>query len=184
MTCGKIDFACTRCGLSKRRTQVVPGTGPCSSPIVFIGEAPGREEDLKGEPFVGRGGKLLGKVLKEAGVDRSEIFICNLVMCRPPGNRRPRKDEIETCSQFLESELRTVRPKVVCALGQTVANRLLDNREKMAELVKKDRTVNIVGKDVRLFVAYHPAACLYQRKNIGSFRKSIEASLRAAKLVR
>jgi len=184
MTCGKIDFACTRCRLSKGRTQVVPGTGPCSSPIVFIGEAPGREEDLKGEPFVGRGGKLLDKILKEAGVDRSEIFICNLVMCRPPGNRRPRKDEIETCSQFLESELRTVRPKVVCALGQTVANRLLDNKEKMAELVKKDRTVNLVGKDVRLFVAYHPAACLYQRKNIGSFRRSIEASLRAAKLRR
>lgn len=184
MICGRIDLACTRCRLSKGRTQVVPGTGPCSSPIVFIGEAPGKEEDLKGEPFVGRGGKLLDKVLNEAGVDRSEVFICNLVKCRPPGNRRPRKDEIETCSQFLESELKAVKPKVVCALGQTVANRLLDNRERMAELVKKDRTVNVVGMEVHLFVSYHPAACLYQRKNMGSFRKSIEGSLRAAKLIR
>jgi len=184
MTCGKINFACTRCRLSKGRTQVVPGTGRCSSPIVFIGEAPGREEDLKGEPFVGRGGKLLDKVLKEAGVDRSEVFICNLVRCRPPDNRRPRKDEIEACSRFLESELETVKPKVVCALGQTVANHLLGNKERMAELVRKNRTVNLGSADVRLFVAYHPAACLYQRKNIGSFKKSIGASLRAAKLKR
>ena len=184
MTCGKIDFACTRCRLSKGRTQVVPGTGPCTSPIVFIGEAPGRKEDLKGEPFVGRGGKLLDRVLKDLGVDRTQVFICNLVKCRPPNNRRPRKDETEACSLFLESELKTIRPKVVCALGQTVANYLLDNRERMAELVKKDRVVSLAGADVRFFVAYHPAACLYQRKNIRSFRKSIEASLRAAKLKR
>lgn len=184
MTCGKIDFACTRCRLSQRRTQVVPGTGRCSSPIVFIGEAPGREEDIKGEPFVGRGGKLLDKVLKEAGVDRSEVFISNLVKCRPPDNRRPRKDEIEICSRFLESELETIKPKVICALGQTVANRLLGNKERMAELVRKDGVVSLGGLDVRLFVAYHPAACLYQRKNIRSFRRSIEASLRAAKLKR
>jgi len=182
MTCGKIDLACSRCRLSRGRTQVVPGIGPCTSPIVFIGEAPGREEDLKGEPFVGRGGKLLDKVLSEFGVDRSKVFISNLAKCRPPGNRRPRKDEIEACSRFLESELETVKPKVVCALGQTVANRLLGNKERMAELVKKDRLVNLGGVDVRLFVAYHPAACLYQRKNLSSFRKSIETSLRAAKL--
>ena len=163
---------------------MVPGIGPCTSPIVFIGEAPGREEDLKGEPFVGRGGKLLDKVLSEFGVDRPKVFVSNLVKCRPPDNRRPRKDEIETCSRFLESELETVRPKVVCALGQTVANRLLGNKETMAELVKKDRFVNLGGVDVRLFVAYHPAACLYQRKNLSSFRKSIEASLEAAKLKR
>lgn len=184
MTCGKIDFACRRCRLSKGRTQVVPGVGPCSSPIVFIGEAPGREEDLGGEPFVGRGGRLLDKVLKDVGVDRSEVFISNLVKCRPPGNRRPRKDEIEACSRFLESELKTVGPSVVCALGQTAASRLLGHKGRMADLIKGERRVSIGGADVRLFVAYHPAACLYQRRNLGSFRKSIEASLRAAKLMR
>ena len=183
MTCGKIDFGCTKCRLSKGRTRVVPGTGPCTSPIVFIGEAPGREEDLKGEPFVGRGGKLLDEVLKDAGVDRSEVYVSNLVKCRPPDNRRPRKDEIETCSQYLESEMKAVRPKIVCALGQTVAKCLLDSGEKMSDLVKKERKIIIGEREVRLFVAYHPAACLYQRKNTSSFRKSIEASLRAARLI-
>ena len=184
MTCGSIDFACTRCRLSKGRTQVVPGTGPCSSPIVFIGEAPGREEDLKGEPFVGRGGKLLDKVLTDAGADRSKVFICNLVKCRPPGNRRPRKDEIEACSRFLKSELKAVRPRVVCALGQTVATSLLNRKEKMSDLVKKSFDANVAGIDVQVFVAYHPAACLYQKKNNGSFRKNVEGSLKAARLTR
>jgi len=105
------------------------------------------------------------------------------VKCRPPNNRRPRKDEIDSCSEFLESEIRTIRPKVVCALGQTVAKRLLDSREKMSDLVKKERRITIGESEVRLFVAYHPAACLYQRKNTISFRRSIVASLRAAKLM-
>ena len=181
MTCGKIDFACKRCRLSKGRTQVVPGVGSCKSAIVFIGEAPGKDEDLKGEPFVGRAGRLLTDVLKDAGVDRSEVFICNLVKCRPPGNRRPRKDEITACSSYLESELGTVKPTVVCALGQTVANHLLGNKMKMEELVKRERRVNLAGKEVRFFVAYHPAAILYQRKNLGIFMKSIRASLKAVK---
>jgi len=184
MTCGKIDFACTRCRLSKSRTRVVPGVGSCSSPIVFIGEAPGREEDLEGEPFVGRGGRLLDKAFKDAGIDRSDVFISNIVKCRPPGNRRPRKDEIEACSRFLESELKAVRPRVICALGQTVVTSLLNKKGKMAELVKTNMALNVAGIDVRLFVSYHPAACLYQRKNFESFRKSIEASLKAANLGR
>ena len=182
MTCGDIDFKCTRCRLSRGRTQVVPGTGPCTSRIVFIGEAPGREEDLKGEPFVGRGGRLLNDAIKEAGSDRSEVFICNLVKCRPPGNRRPRKDEIEACSRFLRSELEAVRPKVVCALGQTVANTLMRRKGKMSDLVEESTMTTLAGIDVELYVAYHPAACLYQRRNIGSFNKSIKASLKAAKL--
>jgi DNA polymerase len=181
MTCGDIDLACTKCRLSRGRTQVVPGAGPCTSSIALIGEAPGREEDLKGEPFVGRGGKLLDKVLREAGSDRSEVFICNLVKCRPPGNRRPRKDEIEACSRFLKSELEHVRPKVVCLLGQTVVKNLLDRNDRMEDLVGTSTKANIAGVGVQVFIAYHPAACLYQRKNIVSFKKSIRASIRAAK---
>ena len=184
MTCGNIDFECRRCRLSRGRTHVVAGSGPCKCRIAFIGEAPGREEDLKGIPFVGRGGKLLDSTLKDLGVDRRRVFVCNLVKCRPPNNRRPRKDEIETCSQFLESELKTVKPKVICALGQTVANNLLGNKVKMSELVRTAKRIDLVGLDVRFFVAYHPAACLYQRKNIASFKKSISASLRAAKMMK
>jgi uracil-DNA glycosylase family 4 len=180
MTCGKIDLNCTKCRLCKGRTQVVPGAGPCSSKIVFIGEGPGKDEDIKGEPFVGRAGRVLSETLDGLGVDRSRVFITNLVKCRPPGNRRPRKDEIRTCSVYLDSEVRTVRPRVVCALGQTVANNLLGNKEKMSDLLKKDWTARIGGRDVKLIVAYHPAACLYQRKNLGAFKKSIGASLQAA----
>jgi len=182
MTCGKIDFTCRRCRLSKGRTRVVAGTGTCRSPIVFIGEAPGREEDLKGEPFVGRAGRLLDTTLQGAGAERSRVFICNLVKCRPPGNRRPRKDEIAACSRFLESELKDVRPRVVCALGQTVANSLLGNKKKMADLIKEDRRLTVAGVNVRFFVAYHPAACLYQRKNLSSFKRSIKASIDASGL--
>jgi len=180
MTCGEIDFKCTRCRLSRGRTQVVPGVGRCDSPIAFLGEAPGRDEDLKGEPFVGRGGKILDQALKEAGISRSQVFICNLVKCRPPKNRRPRKDEIETCSMFLRSELGTVRPSVVCVLGQTAANSILHNKLSMSDLICRNWTTEIGERKMKVVVAYHPAACLYQKRNLGAFKKSIRASLESA----
>jgi uracil-DNA glycosylase family 4 len=184
MSCGDIDLQCAKCRLSKKRAQVVPGVGPCSSRIVFIGEGPGKDEDTKGQPFVGRAGKVLDEALKSAGVDRSRVFITNLVKCRPPGNRRPRKDEIRTCSVYLKSELETIGPKVICALGQTVGNGLLGNREKMPVLIKGDWTVPVAGRPVKLIVAYHPAACLYQRKNTKAFRESVAKALEAAGAVR
>jgi uracil-DNA glycosylase family 4 len=180
MTCGKIDLACTRCRLSDGRTQVVPGTGPCSARVVFIGEGPGKDEDARGEPFIGRAGKVLSDALDKAGVARQDVFITNLVKCRPPGNRRPRKDEVDTCRIYLESELKTVKPAVVCALGQTVANSLLGNKESMATLMRKDWTVKLGGRSVRMIVAYHPAACLYQRRHLKTFQESIKTSLEAA----
>jgi uracil-DNA glycosylase family 4 len=184
MICGDVDLQCTKCRLSKERTQVVPGVGPCSSRIVFIGEGPGKDEDVKGQPFVGRAGKVLDEALKSAGVDRSRVFITNLVKCRPPGNRRPRKDEIRTCSAYLDSELKTIDPEVICALGQTVGNHLLGNREKMPVLIKGEWMVSVAGMDVKLIVAYHPAACLYQRKNTKPFQRSIANALEAAGAVR
>lgn len=184
MSCGKIDLQCTKCRLSKKRTQVVPGIGPCSSGIVFIGEGPGKDEDLKGQPFVGRAGKVLDEALESAGSDRSRVFITNLVKCRPPGNRRPRKDEIRTCSVYLNSELEEIDPKLICALGQTVGNNLLGNREKMPALMRGDWIVPVAGRNVKLIVAYHPAACLYQRRNTKAFRESITGALVAAGAVR
>lgn len=182
MSCGNTDLKCTRCRLSKSRTQVVPGTGPCSARIVFIGEAPGKDEDLEGEPFVGRAGKILDAALAEAGVRRDQVYIANLVKCRPPGNRRPKKDEISACSHFLESELREISPAVVCALGQTVANKLCGTRDKMSSLAGRAIECRLFGMDVRLYVNYHPAACLYQRKNLEKFKKGVKASLAAAGL--
>ena len=184
MICGDIDLRCAKCRLCRKRTQVVPGVGPCSSRIVFIGEGPGRDEDVKGQPFVGRAGKILDEALERAGTDRSNVFITNLVKCRPPGNRRPRKDEIRTCSVYLNSELKALGPKVICALGQTVGNNLLGNREKMPALMIGDWIVPVAGRDVKLIVAYHPAACLYQRKNTKAFRESIAEALEAAGTVR
>jgi len=183
MTCGKIDLRCRRCRLSEKRTQVVPGSGSCRSRIAFIGEAPGKDEDLKGMPFVGRAGRLLDRALEQAGASRNEVFICNLVKCRPPKNRRPRKDEIAACSRYLRSELQTIRPKVVVALGQTAAESFLKGRRKMLDIVGCESAITICGRRVRFFVTYHPAACLYQRKNLKAFNESIRASLRAARMV-
>lgn len=182
MSCGNTDLKCTRCRLSKSRTQVVPGTGPCNAKIVFIGEAPGKDEDLKGEPFVGRAGKILDAALAEAGVGRDQVYIANLVKCRPPGNRRPRKDEVSACARFLESELREISPVVVCALGLTVASKLCGTRGKMSHLAGKTIDCKLFGMDFRLHVNYHPAACLYQRKNLEKFKKGIKASLSVAGL--
>ncbi len=181
MSCGKVDPGCRRCRLSKSRTRVVPGTGSCRARIVFVGEAPGKDEDLKGEPFVGRAGRILDDALEASGVEREDVRITNLVKCRPPNNRRPRRDETKTCtSLYLEHELEEMRPDVVCALGQTVAKHFLGSADLMSELVGKESKIVIAGKPVRLVVAYHPAACLYQRKNLGKFRTSVRAALAAA----
>ena len=180
MTCGKTDLACTKCRLSKGRTNVVAGIGPCSSKIVFVGEAPGKDEDLRGEPFGGRAGKVLDDALRKVGADRSEVFITNLVKCRPPRNRRPRKDEINTCRVYLDSELRAVRAVVVCALGQTVANSLLGNKEKMSALMGRRWTLKLAGRETEFMVIYHPASCLYQRKNLKVFMDGVKSALETA----
>ncbi len=183
MTCGKIDFRCTKCRLSKSRTQVVPGNGPCDSRLFFIGEAPGKDEDLKGQPFVGRAGKVLNEAIERAGARRDQVFVGNLVKCRPRNNRKPRRDEIQSCSMFLESELKDVSPKIVCALGQTAANYLLNTRDTMSTLAGKETQLTIAGKKVRLFVTFHPAACLYKRKNLKRFQEDIRACLEAAGVI-
>ena len=183
MKCGRIDLACTKCRLSKGRTKVVPGDGPCDSAILFVGEAPGRDEDLSGRPFVGRGGRLLDKALERAGVAREQVRITNLVKCRPPGNRRPRKDEVSICtSLYLMGEIESVKPRVVCALGQTAAEQLAGRKVQMGASVGKEIPHSLPVKGVRLFVAYHPAACLYQRRNLDEFEKGVQAALQAAGL--
>lgn len=180
MSCGDIDLNCRRCRLSEGRRQVVPGTGPCDARIVLVGEAPGEEEDRQGRPFVGRAGRLLDSVLATAGVDRDSVYITNLVKCRPPGNRRPRKDEVSACRNQLLSELDAVDPLVIIALGHTTAASLLGAKGKMSDLAGRVMTVDLGSKSRRAVVAYHPAACLYQRKNIGSLERSIKKALAMA----
>src|SRR5262245_56013974 len=126
--------SCTSCALSKTRTTVVFGTGSARSGIVFVGEAPGANEDAQGIPFVGRSGQLLDRMLAAVGIARGDVYICNVVKCRPPGNRDPRPDEVGACAPFLRKQLTYLQPRVLCALGLHAARWLLPSKIPMAQL--------------------------------------------------
>lgn len=148
--------ACTRCDLAKSRVNAVPGFGGIETELILIGEAPGRNEDLRGEPFVGSAGKILSEALEYAGLCRSALYITNVVKCRPPNNRRPTKQEVESCRVHLEKELEIIRPKIVCVLGNTAYGSLLDG-----SAITKNRG-KILEKNGQLyFVTVHPAAVIY-----------------------
>lgn len=171
---------CTLCRLSRTRSNVVPGKGPTTASVVFIGEAPGRDEDARGEPFVGRAGKVLDRAFADLGVSREDVFITNMVKCRPPDNRRPRRDEIDACAEHLGAELAAVRPKVVCLLGLTAARGLLRIDSDMSDIEASGHEIDLCGEQVTCVVGYHPAACLYRRANYAAFLKTVERSLKMA----
>lgn len=125
---------CTRCKLSRGRTTIVFGSGDPGARLVFIGEGPGEEEDRQGKPFVGRAGQLLTKMLESVGISRDEVYICNIVKCRPPGNRNPEPEEIASCAPFLAGQLAAIQPGVICALGTFAAQTLLKTREPISRL--------------------------------------------------
>jgi DNA polymerase len=125
---------CTRCKLSRGRSTIVFGTGDPAARLVLIGEGPGEEEDRQGKPFVGRAGQLLTKMLESVGITRDEVYICNIVKCRPPGNRNPEPDEIAACAPFLAGQLGAIQPGVICALGTFAAQQLLRTREPISRL--------------------------------------------------
>ena len=156
--------SCKKCPLYKHRTNPVPGEGPSDARIMLIGEAPGYNEDKQGKPFVGRAGKLLGEMLKIIGLDRSKVFITNVVKCRPPGNRTPTKDEIKACSPFLDRQIDIIKPKVIISLGNVASEYILN---KFSQPVKPMKYIN--GKvfeisnlkmRVKVIPMYHPAAIL------------------------
>ena len=149
--------ACTLCKLSETRTLAVPGEGHPNADVVFVGEGPGADEDRSGRPFVGRAGKLLDDIItKGMKLRREDVFICNVVKCRPPGNRVPEADEVAACSPYLERQLQLIRPKVVCALGATAVRRLIDTDQPMGRL--RGRTFQAYGFPV--IPTYHPAYLL------------------------
>jgi uracil-DNA glycosylase family 4 len=125
---------CTRCKLSRGRTTIVFGTGDPAARLVLIGEGPGEEEDRQGKPFVGRAGQLLTRMLESVGITREEVYICNIVKCRPPGNRNPEPDEIAACAPFLAGQLAAIQPGVICALGTFAAQQLLHTKEPISRL--------------------------------------------------
>ncbi len=148
--------SCTKCPLAQSRTNAVPGVGNSKSDVIFVGEAPGRNEDLIGKPFVGTAGKILSEVLDEAGLKRDDIYITNVVKCRPPNNRRPLKEERDACQEYLSEELGLIHPKVVCILGNTAFNSLLDG-----DSITKNRGRLIKNNNQLYFVTVHPAAIIY-----------------------
>ena len=125
---------CTRCKLSRGRTTIVFGSGNPRARLVFIGEGPGEEEDRQGKPFVGRAGQLLTKMLESVEISRDDVYICNIVKCRPPGNRNPEPDEIAACAPFLAGQLAAIRPGVICALGSFATQTLLRTKEAIGRL--------------------------------------------------
>lgn len=161
---------CIRCSLSKSRTKIVNGSGPKSARIVFVGEAPGEQEDLKGVPFVGRAGQFLDSMLAEVGIERSRVFITNVVRCRPPSNRKPRDDEIERCLLNLAAELSELRPKIVVALGSVALKALTGCTGQLSAMIGKEFEAKRVGMDLTVLACYHPSAAMRNRKMRDSFK--------------
>jgi uracil-DNA glycosylase len=148
---------CARCRLSEGRTQVVVGVGHSQADLMFVGEAPGRDEDLKGEPFVGRSGKLLDRlVTEELGIDRSQFYIANVVKCRPPENRDPKSDEIDACWSWLEQQLALIDPRVVVTLGNFATRTLLKTTDGITKL--RGHVYEFEGR--LLVPTFHPSAAL------------------------
>jgi DNA polymerase len=147
---------CTRCKLHRHRTQIVFGVGNPKAGLVFVGEAPGADEDAQGEPFVGRAGQLLTKIIQAMGMQREDVYICNIIKCRPPNNRTPETEEILACQPFLVKQLQAIHPKFICALGGPAAQTLLRTKEPISRL--RGRFYDFHG--IPLLPTYHPAFLL------------------------
>jgi len=171
---------CTRCKLHKQgRKQIVFGVGNPRAELMFVGEGPGADEDAQGEPFVGRAGQLLNNMIKAMGLRREDVYIANVVKCRPPGNRTPEPDECETCSPFLMRQIAAIKPKVVVALGATAARNLLAMNSSLGDLRGRFYDFKPAGSDsgwsgARLAVTYHPAYLLRDPRQKGEAWKDLQ----------
>jgi uracil-DNA glycosylase len=174
---------CTHCKLHKQgRKQIVFGVGNPRAELMFVGEGPGADEDAQGEPFVGRAGQLLNNMIKAMGLQREDVYIANVVKCRPPGNRTPEPDECDTCSPFLMRQIATIKPKVVVALGATAAKNLLAMNSSLGELRGRFydfRPAGVRSNDpswqaARLAVTYHPAYLLRDPRQKGEAWKDLQ----------
>ncbi len=174
---------CTRCKLHQQgRKQIVFGVGNPHAELMFVGEGPGADEDIQGEPFVGRAGQLLNNMIKAMGIRREDVYIANVVKCRPPGNRTPERDECDTCSPFLMRQIAVIKPKVVVALGAVAAKNLLAMNASMAELRGRfydfmpsgARSSDPAWQGAKLAVTYHPAFLLRDPRQKGEAWKDLQ----------
>ena len=155
-------IGCPLCKLSRSRRNAVPGDGQLSSKIMFVGEAPGKNEDEQGKPFVGAAGMILNQALEKAGIKRAEVFITNVVKCRPPGNRVPENDERSICRQYLDRQISLIAPKIICILGSTAYSSILGGKS-----ITKNRGKIMERNGQKYFLTIHPAAAIYN-KNLRS----------------
>ena len=153
---------CTKCELSQTRTNVVPGEGNPNARLVFVGEAPGQSEDEQGRPFVGRAGQLLENIINAMGLKREDVYICNILKCRPPGNRDPLMDEVVACTPFLYEQLNALKPEIIVALGTHAAHNLLETKTPIGKLRGATHVYHPEGlkEPIKLVATYHPAYLL------------------------
>jgi len=165
----RIDV-CTACRLHETRTRAVPGDGPVTARIMAVGEAPGENEDRTGRPFVGAAGQLLTRLLQSIGLDRQDIYICNVLKCRPPGNRDPEPDEVSSCAHFLDEQIALIRPDVILLLGRHAVGRLLPGMPGISR-IHGER----VRRGDRLYVPlFHPAAALYNASLLRTLEEDMQ----------
>lgn len=160
---------CPLCKLTRTRKNAVPGEGQLAAKIMVVGEAPGRSEDDKGRPFVGAAGKILDEMLAKAGIQRSQVFITNVVKCRPPSNRVPEDDEVAACTPYLDRQIALIRPRIICILGRTAYSSLLGGSSITAN---RGKVIEKAGQ--KYFLTIHPAAAIYNR----SMLSLLEADLK------
>ncbi len=170
---------CEKCALSKVRTNVVPGEGNPRAEIMFIGEGPGQREDELGRPFVGAAGKLLDKLIQSVGLKREEVFIANVIKCRPPQNRDPLPDEIETCWPWLEKQIEIIKPKLIVLLGRHSMDRFLPNHKISVDHGKPKRRNGYV-----YYPVYHPAAALYRNELLDALEKDFKKIPRLLEMIK
>ena len=163
-------LSCTNCPLSQTRHNVVFGVGPRDAEVMFVGEGPGENEDLQGEPFVGAAGKLLNQMLERIGLAREDIYIANILKCRPPGNRDPKPEEIEVCTPWLREQVKAVHPTVLVTMGNFSTKFILQTNTGITRLRGK---IHVTGP-FRVIPTFHPAAAIYDRSKIGAIEQDFD----------
>jgi uracil-DNA glycosylase len=162
---------CQKCALAAERTQVVVGTGHPDADLMFVGEAPGFHEDKQGLPFVGQAGKLLDSLLAEIGLARAQVYIANVLKCRPPGNRDPQPDEIEACETHLFKQVELIQPRVICTLGNFATKLLTGQPYGITRVRGRAQRHRIAGVELQLYPIFHPAAALYTPAMLNTLRE-------------
>ena len=167
---------CRRCRLAGHRTQIVYGAGSPEARLVFVGEAPGMDEDRQGLPFVGRAGQLLTRIIESIGLRRDDVYICNVLKCRPPGNRNPEPDEVDACSPFLRRQLQSIRPRIVCCLGTFAAQTVMGMKSPISRLRGDFHEID----GIRYIATFHPAYLLRnaaKKREVWEDMKKVRAAL-------